>query len=155
MYKKLMIFLLLGFLVIGAASAVDGIQVNDGFNATSDASYTNEELDMDLYTWDYDDEIIREAYLQNDTDYKIVESDNNTYNVTYCFQSEITGAMSYLTSGEIPLDYGTLEIAEINGKKYIIMTYVEEGNIDDLERCYDELMKFNELNNIEPLADAI
>ena len=60
-----------------------------------------------------------------------------------------------MTEGNITMDHGVLEIAEVDGKKYIFVTYVEEGTPDDWKACYDELMKFNENNNIEPIADAI
>ena len=63
--------------------------------------------------------------------------------------------MSYLNNDNVTIDHGVLEIAEIDGVKYIIMAYMEEGTKADWEICFDELMKFNENNNIEPLADAI
>ena len=154
MYKKVFVIILLSFLIIGAASAVD-FKINDGFEQWSDYVFKNNESGMDLYTWDYDDEYIQESYLQNSSDYNIVSGDNNTYNVTYNFDTEISQVTSYLTSGNIGMDHGVLEIAEVDGKKYIFMTYVEEGSPDDLKACYDELMKFNENNNIEPIADAI
>ena len=154
MYKKVFAIILLSFLIIGAASAAD-FKINDGFEQWSDYVFKNDETGMDLYTWDYDDEYIQESYLQNSSDYNIVSGDNNTYNVTYNFDTEISQVTSYLTSGNIGMDHGVLEIAEVDGKKYIFMTYVEEGSPDDLKACYDELMKFNENNNIEPIADAI
>ena len=154
MYKKVFAIILLSFLIIGAASAAD-FKINDGFEQWSDYVFKNDETGMDLYTWDYDDEYILESYLQNSSDYNIVSGDNNTYNVTYNFDTEISQVTSYLTSGNIGMDHGVLEIAEVDGKKYIFMTYVEEGSPDDLKACYDELMKFNENNNIEPIADAI
>ena len=154
MYKKIFAFLLLTFLIIGAASAAD-FKINDGFEQWSDVVFQNEETGMDLYTWDYDDEYIQEYYLQNSSDYCIVSGDNNTYNVSYDSDTTISHITSYLTSANIGIDHGVLEIAEVDGKKYIFMTYVEEGSPDDLKACYDELMKFNENNNIEPIADAI
>ena len=63
--------------------------------------------------------------------------------------------MSYVETGNVTLDHGILEITEIDGSKYIIMAYMDEGSEDDWKICFDELMKFNENNNIEPLADAI
>lgn len=156
MYKKIFAFVLLSFLIIGAASAVD-FKINDGFEQSdlSDVVFQNEETGMDLYTWDYDDELIQEYYLQNSSDYGIVAGDNNTYNVAYGFGGTGTYLMSYLTTGNIGIDHGVLEIAEVDGKKYIFMTYMESGSSDDWEACYDELMIFNENNNIEPIADAI
>ena len=154
MYKKIFALLLLSFLVIGAASATD-FKINDGFEQWSDVVFQNEETGMDLYTWDYDDEYIQEGYLQNSSDYCIVLGDNNTYNVTYNFENTITHLTSYMTEGNVTMDHGVLEIAEVDGKKYIFVTYVEEGTPNDWKACYDELMKFNENNNIEPIADAI
>lgn len=153
MYKKVIFALLLGFLVIGAASAADFI-INDGFENVNEYYSIDEDNSMYLYTWNYDDELMQEAYLQNDTDYRIVSGDNNTYNVSY--SADITSDLiSYLNSSEISLDYGVLEVAEVNGVKYIFRVYKENGIKDDWKTCYDELMKFNENNNIEPLADAI
>ncbi len=63
--------------------------------------------------------------------------------------------MSYVETENVTLDHGILEITEIDGSKYIIMAYMDEGSEDDWKNCFDELMKFNESNNIEPLADAI
>ena len=97
MYKKVFAILLLSFLIIGAASAAD-FKINDGFEKWSDYVFKNNESGMDLYTWDYDDEYIQESYLQNSSDYNIVSGDNNTYNVTYNFDTEISQVTSYLTS---------------------------------------------------------
>ena len=82
MYKKIMMMLLLSFLVLGAASAAD-FKTNDGFVAQNEYYSLNNDTGMSLCTWDYNDEMVQEAYLQNDTDYIIVEGDNNTYNTTY------------------------------------------------------------------------
>lgn len=154
MYKKIFALLLLSFLVMGAASAAD-FKINDGFEQWSDVVFRNDDTGMELYTWDYDDEIMQEAYLQNSSDYGIVSGDNNTYNVAYGFGNTGNHIISYLTTGHLAIDHGVLEIAEVDGKKYIFMTYMEKGTPDDWKACYDELMKFNENNNIEPIADAI
>ena len=155
MYKKVLYILLLGFLVIGAASAAQDFKINDGFTAVNEYYSVNEDNGMYLYTWEYDDEILQESYLQNDTDYRITPGDNNTYNVTYNSHGTLGAVMSYVETGNVTLDYGILEIAEVNGTKYIFMSYMEDGTEDDWQLCFDELMKFNENNNIEPLADAI
>lgn len=155
MYKKLVYVLLFGFLIIGVVSAANNFKINDGFNEVNEYYSVNEENGMFLYTWDYDDDLIRESYLQNDTDYKIVSGDNNTYNVTYNMHGTLGAVEDYIKEGNVSLDHGILEIAEVNGEKYIFMTYIEEGYDDDWKSCHDELMKFNENNGIEPLADAI
>ena len=155
MYKKIVCILLFGFIVIGAASAAHDFEINDGFTKISEEYSFNNETGMDLTTWEYDDEILQEAYLQNDTDYRIVPGDNNTYNVSYNAKGTIGAAMSYISSGNATVDHGILEIAEVDGVKYIIMAYMGDGTPDDWKLCYDELMKFNENNGIEPLADAI
>ncbi len=154
MYKKVITILIFGFLIIGVAQAAD-FKINDGFAPQSEYYAVNNETDMILYTWDYDDEIIRTSYLANDTDYTIISGDNNTYNVSYYMDNKIGNAISYVSSGKINVDYGVLEIAEIDGIKHVFMVYKERGTPDDWKNCYDELMKFNENNNIEPLADAI
>lgn len=43
----------------------------------------------------------------------------------------------------------------MNGVKYVIYDYIEGGSEDDWQLCHDELMKFNENNNVEPLSDTI
>ncbi|MBR5503768.1 MAG: hypothetical protein IKV87_04935 [Methanobrevibacter sp.] len=147
--------MLFGFLIIGAASAANDFKINDGFDVINEYHSLNEENGMHLCIWDYNDELIQESYLQNNTDYRIISGDNNTYNTSYNCYGALDNAISYLRSGNIALDRGILEVAEVDGDKYIFYTYIEGGNDDDWQLCYDELMKFNENNNIEPLADAI
>ena len=149
-----MMMLLLSFLVLGAASAAD-FKTNDGFVAQNEYYSLNNDTGMSLCTWDYNDEMVQEAYLQNDTDYIIVEGDNNTYNPTYDSAGDFQDLLSIATRGTIILDYGVLELAEFEGQEYVIMAYKEAGTPDDWKECYDELMKFNENNNITPLADAL
>ncbi|MBQ2961791.1 hypothetical protein [Methanobrevibacter sp.] len=153
MYKKLFALLILSFLVIGAASASD-FKINDGFEDVTEYFSVNDETGMTICTWE-NDEYVQEYYLQNGTDYSIVEGDNNTYNITENTESEIGNALSYLTSGKAGLTYGVLEEVEFEGKEYVIYTYIENTTPDDWKACYDELMKFNENNNLEPIADAI
>ena len=155
MYKKVICALLFGFLIIGAASAANDFKINDGFDVINEYHSINEENDMHLCIWDYDDEIIQESYLQNDTGYRITPGENNTYNTTYNGQGILSAVMSYIRTCSIPVDHGILEVAEVNGDKYIFYTYIEYGSEDDWQICYDELMKFNENNNITPLADVI
>ena len=154
MYKKIFGILLLSFLIIGAASAAD-FKINDGFEQWSDVVFQNNETGMEIYTWDYDDELIRESYLQNGSGYRIVSGDDNTYNVSYDFDMPNAHIITYLLTGKVTADHGVLEVAEFDGKKYIFMAYVERGTPDDWKPCHEELLKFNELNNIEPIADAI
>ncbi len=153
MYRKLLAFLILGFLVIGAASAAD-FKINDGFEEVTEYFSVNNETGMTLCTWE-NDESVQEYYLQNGTGYIIVEGDSNTYNVTEDDSSEIGHAISYVTSGKAALTYGVLEKVEFEGKEYVIFAYMEKASPDDWKACYDELMKFNENNNVEPLADAL
>lgn len=154
MYKKLFLCVVLSFIVLGAASAAD-FKINDGFTPQSDYYSLNEDEGLYLCTWDYDDELIQEAYLMNDTGYIIVQGDNNTYNTSYDSAGNLQDVLSYLTRANIIVDHGVLEVAEVDGKKYVFMVYKNAGTSDDWKTCYDELMIFNENNNIEPLADAI
>lgn len=154
MYKRLFGILLLSFLIIGAANAAD-FKINEGFEQWSDVVFQNKETGIEIYTWDYDDELIRESYLQNSTDYTIVQNDDNTYNMTYDFTGQTGHLISYMTTGNVTIDHGVLEVAEYGGEKYIFVAYKEEGTNADWEPCHEELIKFNELNNIEPIADAI
>ena len=155
MFKKLVCILLFGFLIIGAASAANDFKINDGFNEINEYYSVNDENGMILYIWEYDDDLIRDSYLQNDTDYEIVSGDNNTYNITYNYHGTLAAVKEKANDGNATMDHGILEIAEIDGEKYIFMTYLEEGSDKDWKLCHDELMKFNENNGIEPLADAI
>ncbi|ADC47820.1 hypothetical protein mru_1970 [Methanobrevibacter ruminantium M1] len=155
MYKKLMILALFCFIVIGSASAAD-FKINDGFNSSlSDYSFYNEDQNMYINIWDYDDEILSEAYLENSSSYRIVSGENNTYNFVFDSYNDMDHVISYITKGYVALDCGVLEIAEVDGKKQIILVSKEGTNVDSLKTCYDELMKFNQNNNIEPIADAI
>lgn len=138
---------------MGAASAAD-FKINDGFEEVTEYFSTNNETGMTICTWD-NDEYVQEYYLQNGTDYIIVAGDNNTYNITENTVSEIGNALSYFTTGKAGLTYGVLEKVELEGNEYIIYAYIENATPDDWKACYDELMKFNENNNLEPIADAI
>ena len=153
MFKKLFALLLLSFLVIGAASAAD-FKLNDGFEQVTEYFSMNNETGMTICTWDYD-ETVQEYYLQNGTGYVIVAGDNNTYNVTEDNGNEIGHVISYTTSGKSALTYGVLEKIELEGKDYVIYAFIEKASPDDWKACYDELMKFNENNNVEPIADVI
>lgn len=153
MYRKLFALLILGFLVIGAASAAD-FKINDGFEEVTEYFSVNNETGMTLCTWE-NDESVQEYYLQNGTGYIIVAGDNNTCNVTEDDVNGIEHAISYVTTGKVGLTYGVLEKVEFEGNEYVIFAYMEKASPDDWKACYDELMKFNENNNIEPMADAI
>ena len=153
MFKKLFALLLLSFLVIGAASAAD-FKLNDGFEQVTEYFSMNNETGMTICTWDYD-ETVQEYYLQNGTGYIIVPGDNNTYNVTEDNGNEIGNVISYVTSGKSGLTYAVLEKIELEGKDYVIYAFIEKASPDDWKACYDELMKFNENNNVEPIADVI
>ena len=153
MFKKLFALLLLSFLVIGAASAAD-FKLNDGFEQVTEYFSMNNETGTTICTWDYD-ETVQEYYLQNGTGYIIVPGDNNTYNVTEDNGNEIGNVISYVTSGKSGLTYGVLEKIELEGKDYVIYAFIEKASPDDWKACYDELMKFNENNNVEPIADVI
>lgn len=155
MYKRAVCILLFGLMIIGVASAANNFIINEGFSQVNEYYSINDDNGMTLKTWDYDDEGLREAYLQNDTDYLIVPGSNNTYNITYNAHGTLDSVVAYVNNENISMDHGILEIAEVNGDKYIFMTYMEEGTDNDWKICYDELMKFNENNNIEPMADAI
>jgi hypothetical protein len=154
MIKKLGIMIIFCFLIIGAVNAAE-FKINDGFNPVNEFYSVNDENDMHICTWDYDNETFQEAYFHNSSSYTIVPGDNNTYNTTEDYRTEIQDAISIITANDSGLDHGILEVAEFDGKKYIIYAYIEAGTADDWKTCYDELMKFNENNNIEPIADAI
>ena len=126
MYKKLFVCVVLSFIVLGAASAAD-FKINDGFTPQSDYYSLNEDEGLYLCTWDYDDELIQEAYLKNDTGYIIVQGDNNTYNTSYDSASNLQDVLSYLTRANIIVDHGVLEVAEVDGKKYVFMVYKNAG----------------------------
>ena len=140
--------------MIGAANAAKDFKANDGFTQVNEYYSENDENGMRITTWEYDEEL-RESYLQNDTDYRIVSGDNNTYNVTYNSMGTMDLIMSGIDKENVTMDHAILEIAEIDGDKYIIMAYMDDGTEDDWKICFDELMKFNQNNDIEPLADAI
>ena len=118
-------------------------------------TFYNEDQNMYINIWDYDDEILSEAYLENSSSYRIVSGENNTYNFVFDSYNDMDHVISYITKGYVALDCGVLEIAEVDGKKQIILVSKEGTNVDSLKTCYDELMKFNQNNNIEPIADAI
>jgi hypothetical protein len=153
MYKNLICILLFGFLIVGAVGAHD-FKLNDGFSEVTEYYSMNDD-GMRISTWDYNDTDLREAYLENSTHYTIVSGDNDTYNVTYDTNDAMDSIILNVSDENATMDHGILEIAEVDGNKYIIMSYLENGTDADWKSCYDELMKFNENNAIVPLADAI
>lgn len=154
MYKKMICILLFCFLIIGAVSAAD-FKINEGFNEVTEYYSVNEENGMTLCTWEYDDEDVQESYFQNSTDYKIVPGDNNIYNTTYMSYGTLNATLAYVSGGNVTLDHGCLEIVKVDGVKYVIYAHIEGESEADWQLCHDELMKFNENNNLKPLADAI
>ena len=115
MYKKILLALIFAFIVIGASSAAE-FKINEGFTPQTEYYSVNEENGMHLCTWDYEDELNQEFYLQNSSDYRIVAGDNNTYNITEDINGELADTISYLTSGNAGLNYGVLEIVEDDGE---------------------------------------
>ena len=152
--KILAIISFLIIFMISCTYAAD-FKINDGFTAENEYYSVNDENGMYMCTWEYDDELTQESYLQNSSNYIIVQGDNNTYNTTEDWSNQLEDIISYMTTSNITFDHGVLEVVEFDGEKYIIYAYMEAGPEEDWKTCYDELMKFNENNKIEPLAEVI
>jgi hypothetical protein len=128
---KIVIGISIILISIGAVCATD---INDwnlpnNFNKESEFWASNGDIGLSINEYkdsDYD------YFFTNSSDYIVVTSDNITnYTDT--------------TSNQVGCD----EIIEHDGEKLLIECY--STNSDELEKCYDFLLEFNKLNNVEPI----
>ncbi len=143
MFKKVFLGLILCFILVGAVSAVDitSFTALDDFEDVGDGVYVlydtfkqpQQVLSVVAHT-----EHDAEDYLTNDTEngYTVYEYENNTYNFV----------------DESMDEKGSFELIEVDGKMFIV-DFAKYGidNEKDFNETFDDLMKFNELNGVEPI----
>ena len=135
MLKKISILAILLIITIGFVSAVE-FQVPDGFTKQSDEFYTTADNKENINIINFEKE--KDFWLENNTEdkYTVVGAENNTYNFT-------DGMLN---------DVGVLEVVEVDGEKYIINFWTDEGTDNDRTDNLKQMLEFNKLNKLEPLA---
>ena len=135
MLKKISILAILLIITIGFVSAVE-FQVPDGFTKQSDELYTTADNKENINIINFEKE--KDFWLENNTEdkYTVVGAENNTYNFT-------DGMLN---------DVGVLEVVEVDGEKYIINFWTDEGTDNDRTDNLKQMLEFNKLNKLEPLA---
>lgn len=131
MIKKIAILAIFLLLSVGFVSAVDldDFELTDGFSKDSTNFATDDDFSLSVANYD------------EDLDYDLLFKDDGDYTVT-------VGEISKYVDKTVK-QVGVLEIVEIDGEKVLIELY--SGNMSDLDECYDKLIEFNELNNLEPI----
>ena len=131
--KKIILFLTI-FLIIGAVSAADinDYKLPDNLNVESEFWASNEDYGIGIYEYEDSD---YETFFTNTTESTVYIADNIT-NYTDTESSTV----------------GCDEIVDINGEKYLIECYFEGTDDSKIKDCYDFLLEFNKLNNLEPIA---
>lgn len=131
--KKIILFLTI-FLIIGAVSAADinDYKLPDNFNVESEFWASNGDYGIGIYEYEDSD---YETFFTNTTESTVYIADNIT-NYTDTESSTV----------------GCDEIVDINGEKYLIECYFEGTDDSKIKDCYDFLLEFNKLNNLEPIA---
>lgn len=145
MFKKIIFGLLLTFVLIGAASAVnqtsftapnDFEDIGDGVHVLYDTFHNSDEVLSVVEYNKYD----AKDYMTNDSEnnYTVYKSQNNTFNFVDKSMDE----------------KGSFEVIEVNGVKFIV-DFVKSGIDDenDFNDTFTNLMEFNKLNNVTPIKN--
>ena len=113
----------------------------DGFNDTGDGVFikydSGNKIAQTFFIMEYNEHDASDYFL-NDTHYGylVYNGTNDTYNFI-----------------DKPLkEKGSIELIELDGKRYIVESWNPlKGNNHDFTDTFDNLVKFNKLNNITPL----
>ena len=133
---KIMIGIILIFLLVGVASAYP----NDDFKAPSSLHKVgsngfedgqSHNINIFEYTADSHD-----VWFVNDTDY---------------IMEPYEGEDNFYLYVQKPNDAGIFEIVEKDGKQYLVTSHSEKG-AEETPTVLQNLLEFNELNNIKPIA---
>ena len=143
---KILIGLMLMFLIIGTATAVDtgNLKMPDGWEAIDDSTYheigdspgSGSGRNIIIEKWH---DSLKDEYYSNVSDegYYVYSNGDNTFNY----------------SDSLNEDYGCFEVVELDGEKYFVIFWnVMDADFDSVDvSTYDLLMDFNKLNNLEPV----
>lgn len=140
MLKKVVVFLIISLMMVGAVSAVKTTDftvpnnfedVGDGVYVIYDSLKEPAQILSVVEHREHD----ADDYLTNDSEnnYTVFDAGNNTYNF-------IDGSMN---------EKGSFELVEVNGSKFII-DFAKRGIGDknDFSETYNYLMEFNKLNKV-------
>ena len=142
--KKILICLILSLFLIGCVSASElpKFTMLDGYDDIGDGLYlkygSNNKVVQTFFILEYNEHDAGD-YLLNDTEYgyTVYNGTNDTY---YNFVDEKLE------------EKGSIELVEFDGKKFIVESWDNiEGNNHDFNDTYNNLLKFNKLNNLKPL----
>ena len=136
MRKKIIIGILLLFLVIGTAAAVNinDLKVPVGYNEETEGYYyLNTDEDTHLYIGELS---LNEGVFENDTGYAVYSIGDKLY------AFEDTAIQSY----------GIQEKVKINGEDYLV-SIDKTTPLDNVDKTMfkEDLQTFNKLNNLEPI----
>ena len=143
---KIILGLLLLSLIIGTVSAeiVDDFKAPTPLNPLGTSSFADgngHNIQLTKYTQDS-----HRIWFENDTgtNYYV-----EPYSQSTNFYIYVDGAESDTTQYEA---IGILEIIEHNGEKYIVSSWTAKDSDSDIQLAYNNLLQFNELNHLTPLA---
>ena len=132
--------LILLILTVSVVSAVnpDDFKCPDGYEKIGTASYNGYEFrngdnqNLDIYDWDG----LTNIWFGNYDSHSCWHYDNNIY--------------AYTDAGFC----GYEELVEHDGKTYLIVSFIRTSSVgsDIPDSLYENLLEFNELNNLEPVS---
>ena len=131
MYKKIGLILLLIALVMMPCFAVDinDYKIPNGFKVEDETWVSNGEYGIGIYKYEDSD---FEKFFTNTTNTTVFTADN-------------------ITNFTCDKGIGCDEIVLIDDEKFLIESYHNTTDSSKLQDCYDNLLEFNELNNLEPI----
>ena len=89
--------------------------------------------------------------LNSDEDANILDSFKNDSDVKYTVESTDDENIFSFTDGVNELK-GYVELIQIGDEKYVLESYVDNGDSDEkVNKSLSSLKEFNELNNLKPL----
>lgn len=132
--KKIYLIGLTAIMLLVGASTVsaidlDDFKLSDGFDKESSNLAINDDFSLSVAKYD------------KDLDYDLLFKDDGDYTVT-------VGEISKYVDKEVK-HVGVLEVVEIDDEQVLIEIYSED--MSKLDECYDKLVEFNELNNLNPV----
>ena len=131
MMKKIVLGACILFLLMGVVCATDINDFKMPNNFKVGNKYYASNGDFGISFNQYNDSNY-DHYFTNNSDYTVSTSNNIT---------------NY--SGEIGV--GCDEVVEINGERFVIESYYTGNEVSKLNGCYDNLLEFNRLNNLNPI----
>ena len=146
MKTKIIIATLILFITIGivAATDINNLNMPDGWESLNDGTYHEigdsagggSGQNMIIQKWA---DSLKDEYYQNITDeeYTVMDTGNNTF----------------MYIDDLNENAGSFEVVEIDGEKYFVNFWtVDYTDTEEITDTSFFLVKFNELNDLEPIA---